>query len=170
VQRRGKPKLLENCDNTLASSAIRYTIRSQSKDAQMKLTELKQKVFQEWERHCSYNCIAIPSDKIVDLFKQKVREFGNKDLRFKETWISALAYLRASNISEACTDSYLLVTTYFNPQLSSWDYEFRHRIFDEFMKLDGMLDAIRHGLEQCGLVIEERFEYGILELVAGSTK
>ena len=109
----------------------------------MKLPELKSQVYEAWELLSSYlDCVVLPEN-----FKQEVRqEFG--DLRYKETWVRALARYEALNAFHDCLDAHYLIRYTFNFTEDRWDYEFRYRIFDEFLMIPGALDLLKLGLEQ----------------------
>ena len=119
------------------------TTSSRASPQSMKLYELKPKVFDAWEFLSSYRgCVVLPEN-----FKHEVRkEFG--DLRYKETWTRALARYEALNAFHDCLDAHYLVLHTLNFTEDRWDYEFRHRIFDEFLIIPGALDLIKLGLEQ----------------------
>lgn len=109
----------------------------------MKIRELKTKVYEAWEFLSGYrDCVVLPNN-----FKSEVRkEFG--DLRYKKTWTCALARYEALNAFHDCLDASSLVLYTFNFTQDRWDYEFRDRIFDEFLTIPGSLDLLRLGLEQ----------------------
>lgn len=109
----------------------------------MKLCDLKSKVFDAWEFLSSYRgCVVLAEN-----FKTEVRqEFG--DLRYKDTWIRALARYEALNAFHDCLDAHYLVLHTLNFTEGRWDYGLRHRIFDEFLMIPGALDLIKLGLEQ----------------------
>lgn len=131
----------------------------------MKLPKLKEKVYEAWEFLSGYRgCVVIPEN-----FKPEVRrEFG--DLRRKETWVKALARYEALNAFHDCLDAHHLVLHTFNFTSDRWDYEFRHRIFDEFLMIPGALDLIKLGFEQllsASFTDHDRKEaHGFFELVA----
>lgn len=116
---------------------------SRASPLSMKLRELKIKVYEAWEFLSGYRgCVLLPEN-----FKGEVRkEFG--DLRYKETWIRALARYEALNAFHDCLDAHSLVLHTLNFTEERWDYEFRHRIFDEFLIIPNALDLLRLGLEQ----------------------
>ena len=116
---------------------------SQASPIRMKLRELKSKVYEAWEFLSGYRgCVVLPEN-----FKAEVRkEFG--DLRFKETWIQALARYEALNAFHDCLDAHALIRHTLNFTQDRWDYEFRHRIFDEFLRIPRALDLLKLGLEQ----------------------
>ncbi len=72
----------------------------------MKLPELKQRVYQAWERRCWYNQSVIQPE----LFPSEIRQYG--DLRYKTTWIKALTNnfplvnLTTNSATEAVQQSY----------------------------------------------------------------
>jgi len=109
----------------------------------MKMTALKQRVYQEWDDlHFFEDAVAQP-----EKFKAEVRrQFG--DLRFKATWKKALCYFRALNLQHGYLDSYELLLKYLNFQPSDELYAYRHQIFDAFLALPDALELIRTGLEQ----------------------
>ena len=119
------------------------TVSSRASPRFMKLYELKPKVYDAWEFLSSYRgCVMLPEH-----FKADVRkEFG--DLRYKETWIRALARYEALNAFHDCLDAHSLVLHALNFTKDRWDYEFRYRIFDEFLTIPGALDLLKLGLEQ----------------------
>lgn len=119
------------------------TTSSQASPISMKLRELKSKVYEAWEFLSSYrDCVVLPEH-----FRGEVRqEFG--DLRYKETWMRALARYEALNAFHDCLDAHYLVLHTLNFTKDRWDYEFRYRIFDEFLIIPGALDLLKLGLEQ----------------------
>jgi hypothetical protein len=132
----------------------------------MKLRELKQKVYDAWEFLSGYrNCVVLPEN-----FKGEVRkEFG--DLRYKETWIRALARYEALNAFHDCLDAHQLILHTLNFTEDRWDYEFRYRIFDEFLMIPDALDLLKLGLEQLMsdsfTPSDRRDANGFYQLVAG---
>lgn len=65
---------------------------------------------------------------LAENFKGEMRkEFG--DLRFKKTWIKALARYEALNAFHNCLDAHSLILHTLNFTEDRWDYEFRHQIF-----------------------------------------
>lgn len=129
--------------------------------ATMKLPELKQRVYEAWEFLSGYRgCVVLPEN-----FRPEVRqEFG--DLRYKETWLKALARFEALNAFHDCLDAHDLVLHTFNFTSDRWDYEFRHRIFDEFTMIPSALDLLKLGLEQLVSDHDRRQAHGFFELVA----
>lgn len=109
----------------------------------MKMDELKIRVHESWKRYLWFEeAISQP-----DSFKADIRkEFG--DLRYKETWESALARYRGLNAQIGLLDASSLILNALNFTPERWDYEYRHSIFDEFMMLPDGLDLIRVGLEE----------------------
>jgi hypothetical protein len=114
----------------------------------MRISELKQQVYEEWHRRHWYNqAVCTPSVPAGDeVFKREIRTYG--DLRFKSTWVRALARFSALNSYEACLDASNLILYDFNFTPDRWDYEFRHQVVEEFLMLPGSLELIRLGLEQ----------------------
>ena len=135
----------------------------------MKLPELKQRVYQAWERRCWYNQSVIQSE----LFQSEMRQYG--DLRCKTTWIKALTNFHALNIWDGCLDAHTLLTQHFKFSPQRWDYEFRHQIIDEFLTLPGALEALRTGFEQIleediNLNFSQQEKESVNELLAMVTK
>ena len=118
-------------------------VSSRASPMSMKLYELKRKVYDAWEFLSGYrDCVVLPEN-----FKGEVKkEFG--DLRYKETWIKALARYEALNAFHDCLDAHTLILHTLNFTEDRWDYEFRHRIFDEFLLIPGALELLKLGLEQ----------------------
>lgn len=114
----------------------------------MRISELKQQVYEEWHRRHWYNqAVCTPTVPACDeAFKREIRTYG--DLRFKSTWVRALASFSALNSYEACLDACNLILYDFNFTPDRWDYEFRHQVVEEFLMLPGSLDLIKLGLEQ----------------------
>lgn len=114
----------------------------------MRIKELKQQVYEEWHRrHWYHQAVCKPTTPTGDeMFKREIRTYG--DLRFKATWVKALARFSALNSYEACLDASNLILYDFNFTPDRWDYEFRHQVIEEFLMLPGALDLIRLGLEQ----------------------
>ncbi len=52
------------------------------------------------------------------------------------------------NACHDCLDAHSLVLHTLNFTEDRWDYEFRHRIFDEFLIIPDALDLLKLGLEQ----------------------
>jgi len=116
--------------------------------AVMRISELKQQVYEEWHRRHWYNqAVCTPTVAVRDeVFKHEIRTYG--DLRFKSTWIKVLARFSALNSYEACLDASNLILYDFNFTPDRWDYEFRHQVVEEFLMLTRSLDLIKLGLEQ----------------------
>lgn len=108
----------------------------------MKLKQLKRKVYKSWEFLSNYrDCLIQPEN-----FKPEVKQFG--DLRFKATWVKALARFEALNASHDCLDACSLIMLTLNFTPDRWDYEYRHLIFEEFLSIPGAIELIRLGMEQ----------------------
>ena len=109
----------------------------------MKLAELKQRAYEQWEKHCRFNRAVIQTN----LFKDEIRsQFG--DLRRRSTWENALCRYRALNAEIGLLDAFTLITQVFNFRPGRWDYPYRHQIFEEFLTLPNGLELLRTGLEQ----------------------
>ena len=139
-------------------------VSSRASPMSMKLYELKRKVYDAWEFLSGYrDCVVLPEN-----FKGEVKkEFG--DLRYKETWIKALARYEALNAFHDCLDAHSLILHTLNFTEDRWDYEFRHRIFDEFLMIPGALELLKLGLEQLmsGVTSSDRGDAdGFYQLVA----
>lgn len=136
----------------------------------MNLLELKQRVYDDWQRRCWYNGAVIQSE----LFKPEIRQYG--DLRRKVTWEKALARFHALNLWDGCLDAYTLITEHFNFQPERWDYEYRFEILDEFLALPGGLEAFQTGLEQLfsdefnTATQEKEGAYGLLAMVESQSR
>ncbi|MCA1990890.1 MAG: hypothetical protein LDL41_02420 [Coleofasciculus sp. S288] len=131
----------------------------------MKLRELKQRVYEDWQRRCWYNQAVIQPET----FKPEIRQYG--DLRHKATWVKAFARFRALNLWDGCLDAYTLITQHFNFVEERWDYEFRFQILEEFLSLPGALEALQTGWEQLfGSDLttpqEKETAYGLLAMVS----
>lgn len=130
----------------------------------MKLPELKQRVYEAWEFLSGYRGSVLQPER----FKPEMRTFG--DLRRKETWVQALARFEALNAAHDCLDAYNLILISFNFTPDRWDYEYRHRILDEFLMVPGAIDLLKLGLEQLftsPFTDQDRSEaHGFFELVA----
>jgi hypothetical protein len=130
----------------------------------MKLSELKQKVYQSWKSLSSFKGQLLNPDD----FKSEVRHFG--DLRRKQTWVRALARFEAVNAYQSCLDASSLLLYSFNFTPDRWDYDYRHQIFEEFLMYGNALDLIKLGLEQLyqhPYTEDDRREaHGFFELVA----
>jgi hypothetical protein len=108
----------------------------------MKLKQLKHKVYKSWEFLSNYrDCLVQPEN-----FKSEVKQFG--DLRFKETWVKALANFEALNAVHDCLDAYSLIVLTLNFTPDRWDYEYRHQIFEAFLTIPGALELLTLGMEQ----------------------
>lgn len=130
----------------------------------MRLAELKEKTFEQWKRHCWFKQVVIQPE----LFKQEIRsQFG--DLRKRSTWESALCRFKALNSQIGLVDAYTLITSTFNYNPDRWDYDYRYRIFEEFLTLPDSIELIKIGLEQLfssDFTTQERQEAnGFFELV-----
>ncbi|HEY9658128.1 MAG TPA: hypothetical protein V6C65_06725 [Allocoleopsis sp.] len=134
----------------------------------MKITELKKRVFEQWQRHCWFNQAVIQPE----LFKSEVRsQFG--DLRRKATWEAALCRYLALNAEIGLLDAYTLITRTFNYTPDRWDYPYRLVVFEEFLTLPDSVELLRTGLEQlfsADFTPQERREAnGFFELVQRTT-
>lgn len=131
----------------------------------MKLKDLKERTFQEWQRYGWYKQVLIQPET----FKPEIRRrFG--DMRRRDTWERAYCHYRALNAQIGLLDAYTLILETFNYQPDDADYAYRRRIFEEFLTLPDGLELIRLGLEQLfsiDFTPEERQEaYGFFELVS----
>lgn len=107
----------------------------------MKLSELKEKVYEHWEfRYQIRRAIIQPEN-----FKPEIRQYG--DLRRKTTWVKALCRLESLNIFESCLDAYELITIQFNISPSDPEHPYRHQIFEEFLAIPEALDLLKAGFE-----------------------
>lgn len=101
-------------------------------------------------------------------FKPEVRLFG--DLRYKRTWVKALARFEATLAYKSCLDAWSLLTYSLNFTPDHVLYEYRHEIFDEFLLYSDAIDLIKLGFEQLysiDFTPQEREEAnGFFELVA----
>jgi len=133
-----------------------------TRDAPMKLPELKQRTQEAWKYfHEATGTVAARS------LKDEVRaHFG--DLRRRDTWIRALASFEARFHRAACLDAWSLITHSFNVTPDRWDYEIRHEFFEAFLQLPDGLELLKMGLEQLftDFTAEEQECDGFLELVA----
>lgn len=131
----------------------------------MKLSELKEKVYQAWKDLNTWKggILMQPEN-----FKPEMKTFG--DLRRKDTWIKALARFHATLAYNSCLDAWSLITHTLNFTPDDWDYEYRHLIFEEFLLYPDALDLLKLGLEQlysADFTPREREEaHGFFELVA----
>lgn len=109
----------------------------------MKLPELKERTFMEWQDYCEYQGVLLQPET----FKPEIRQqFG--DLRKKDTWEKALCRFRGLNAQIGLLDAHKLILQDFNFTRDRWDYEYRYRILEEFLMLPDGLGLIRLGLEQ----------------------
>lgn len=76
----------------------------------MKLSVLKQKVYESWETLNSFKGQLLN----LESFKPEVRQFG--DLRCKDTWVRALARFEATFAHKSCLDAWSLILYSFNFQ------------------------------------------------------
>jgi hypothetical protein len=134
----------------------------------MKLKELKQKVFEEWQDYCWFKQVVCQPET----FKPEIRErFG--DMRRKVTWEKALCHFKALNAQIGLLDAHTLILYTFNFTPDRWDYEYRHQILEEFLTLPDGLELIKLGLEQLfsrDFTSEERGQAdGFYQLVEEST-
>ncbi len=129
----------------------------------MRLSELKERVYEAWEALSTYNSALVQPEN----FNKEVRAFG--DLRFRATWQKAYAAFVARNIFDSNSDNRTLITVqlYFSP--SRWDWELRQEILDQFLAIPEGLDCIINGLEQIFSYPinqeEQEKAYGVFELV-----
>jgi len=139
--------------------------KNKTRDAPMKLPELKHKVYESWLSLVEFKGQALNAHE----FKSEVRKFG--DLRRKATWIKALARFEASFAYRSCLDASSLLLYSFNFTSDRWDYEYRNQIFEEFLMYGDAIDLIKLGLEQIyqhPYTEDDRKEaHGFFELVAG---
>jgi hypothetical protein len=82
----------------------------------MKLSELKQKVYESWILLNSFQGQLLATEQ----FKPEIRRFG--DLRRKDTWIGALATFEAIKADRSCLDASILILYSFNFKRDRWDY------------------------------------------------
>ena len=109
----------------------------------MKLQLLKKMVRRRWESLHSFQGKLLATEAA---YVSDIKSFG--DRRYKATWEAAYCRLRAQNIYEGTLDSYAFITHAFNAQPEDRDYEYRDRIFEEFLLYPDGLDLIKQGLEQ----------------------
>ena len=129
----------------------------------MKLVELKQEVYELWERLSSYNGALIQ----LENFKPEVRYYG--DLRRKTTWQKAYAAFLAQNIWDADVGEYNLIVVQLNFTPDCWDYELRYQVLEQFLAIPGALEFVVRGLEQifCSASREDKeCAYGLLAMVS----
>ncbi|MEM9485298.1 MAG: hypothetical protein AAGA83_16625 [Cyanobacteria bacterium P01_F01_bin.116] len=107
----------------------------------MKLPELKKKVRSTWNYVNEWHGVVLQPEN----FDKEMKTFG--DRRYKDTWVKALCKFEAMLAMEGCLDSWALLTITFNFQPDDWDYEYRHGIFDEFLKYPEAMEIIKTGLE-----------------------
>ena len=108
----------------------------------MKLAELKERTYRQWEFFHSVNRAVIqPKD-----FKAEIRQYG--DLRRKSTWVKALCYFEALNINYCCLDAYELITIQLNLFPGDEMYPYRHQLFEEFLATPDALEMLKTGFEQ----------------------
>jgi hypothetical protein len=136
----------------------------------MKLKELKTKVFSLWADYTRWYGKAIAP---VEAFKPEIRsQFG--DLRKRSTWEAAYCRYSAMVSQIGLLDAYRLILNDFNFTPTREDYQYRHRIFDEWLMLPDGLDLIKLGLEQLfstDFTPQEReHAHGFFELVQESTR
>ena len=131
----------------------------------MKLAKLKKQTWQQWVKINSWGeSLTTPADRYVE----EIKQFG--DLRYKATWIKALARYEAKWIYDNCLDSWSLplITLNFTPQHQN--YDIRHEIFGEFLMYSDGLELIKDGLEdlfsQDFTQTQRKKAHGFFELVA----
>ena len=107
----------------------------------MKLQELKEQVRYIWDCVNKWHGVVLQPEN----FDKEMKTFG--DRRYKATWVKALCKFQAMLAMEGCLDSWALLTITFDFRPDRWDYEYRHGIFDEFLKYPEALEIIRTGLE-----------------------
>ena len=107
----------------------------------MKLPEIKKKVRSIWNTLNEWDGAVLQPEQ----FDREMKTFG--DRRYKETWVKALCRYKAMLAIEGCLDSWVLLTSTFDFQPDHWDYEYRHRIFDEFLMYPEAVEIIKTGLE-----------------------
>ena len=107
----------------------------------MKLPEIKKRVRDIWNTLNEWDGVVLQPEQ----FNQEMKAFG--DRRYKETWVKALCRFKAMLAIEGCLDSWALLTITFDFQPNDWDYEYRHRIFDEFLMYPEAVEIIKTGLE-----------------------
>lgn len=108
----------------------------------MRLKELKQRVYEAWERYHWFKQTVVQ----LENFKSEIRAFG--DLRCKKTWEKALVRFEALNAQIGLLDAYNLILLSLNFKPEDWEYEYRHQIFEEFLMLPDALELIKTALEQ----------------------
>ena len=114
---------------------------SKINESTMKLPEIKKKVRNIWNTLNEWDGVVLQPEQ----FDREMRTFG--DRRYKETWVKALCKFKAMLAIEGCLDSWMLLTSTFDFQPDHWDYEYRHRIFDEFLMYPEAVEIIKTGLE-----------------------
>jgi hypothetical protein len=113
----------------------------------MKLNELRQRAFEEWEfkDECS-GSISVSS------LKDEIRQYG--DLRTKQAWLKGWASLWVSNSTSYISYPRELITIWFNPQhLWAIPEECRPAFLDALLMDKDGLYLVRTALE--GLVNDE---------------
>ncbi|MBE9070356.1 hypothetical protein IQ260_27305 [Leptolyngbya cf. ectocarpi LEGE 11479] len=108
----------------------------------MKLPELKQKVWKAWSFLNEWKGQVLQPEN----YTSEIKRFG--DRRYKKTWVKALAYFKAVSAYENCLDAYMLILHTFNFTPDRWDYEYRHEILDAFLMYPDGMEIIKQGLEQ----------------------
>ncbi|MEM9809366.1 MAG: hypothetical protein AAF959_29300 [Cyanobacteria bacterium P01_D01_bin.56] len=114
---------------------------SKINESTMKLPEIKKKVRNIWNTLNEWDGVVLQPEQ----FDREIKTFG--DRRYKETWVNALCRYKAMLAIEGCLDSWMLLTSTFDFQPDHWDYEYRHRIFDEFLMYPEAVEIIKTGLE-----------------------
>jgi hypothetical protein len=109
----------------------------------MKLKELKERVRDLWEGYLVYYRDVLIQEQ---QFKSDIRkEFG--DLRRRDTWERAFCRYSALHSRVGLLDADRLIRFDFNFTPDRDDYEYRHRIFDEWLALPEGIELIKTGLE-----------------------
>ena len=109
----------------------------------MKLADLKEETRYAWEslEDGGTGVVLQP-----DNFLPEVATYG--DLDDAQTWIKAFAAFEAILYRRSCLDAWVLIAYGFNFTPDRSDYEYRHEVFEAFLKFPDALDLIKLGLEQ----------------------
>jgi hypothetical protein len=108
----------------------------------MKLTQLKQEVYDCWTRLSTYRDAIVQPEN----FLPEMRTYG--DLRRKSTWQKAYAAFFAKLNWDAGITEHTAIVHVFNFTPDRWDYELRYEILEEFLAIPGAMEFIMRGLEE----------------------
>jgi hypothetical protein len=115
----------------------------------MNTNELKDKVYSCWDTLHHVNCaVCVSSSPTEDeAFKAEIRHYGN--LRYRDTWTSAYAVLKAKLLFDANDDNQFLIEFHLirAPKNEGWS-DLVPQVIEQFIAIDGGLDCLLNGFEQ----------------------